>query len=227
MEGFNKVDEKNTKVGCLRPKRPVGVLSEQEFRVCFHISDNIPIQLIDNEALSSTDLPNNMIYFTKEQFVVGLRLPIPSLFKQFLHFTQILPVFLYSNMVWILMGYNVLDMLFQLDFSLLEVLFIYTVKMSQKERFNLSVNILSLQLVTSLLDSCKGWAKGYVLVSDPWSDSSKGPKEVFSPQRSLEISSRPCFYHFLYIFLLFPPCCESTHDLYVHLMQVRRGGDTL
>nr|CAN60233.1 hypothetical protein VITISV_016497 [Vitis vinifera] len=32
MEGFNKVDKKNTKVGRLRPKRPVGVLSEQEFR---------------------------------------------------------------------------------------------------------------------------------------------------------------------------------------------------
>ena len=167
MEGFNKVDEKNTKVGRLRPKRPVGVLSEQEFRVCFHISDTIPIQLIDNEALSFADLPNNMIYFTKEQFVAGFRLPIPSLFKQFLHFTQIPPVFLYSNMARIQMGYNVLDMLFQLDFSLLEVLFIYTIKISQKERFSLSVHILSLQLVTSLLDSCKGWAKGHVLVSDP------------------------------------------------------------
>ena len=92
MEGFNKVDKKNTKVGRLRPKRPVGVLSEQEFRVCFHISDTIPIQLIDNEALSSIDLPNNMIYFTKEQFVARLCLPIPSLFKnsfishKFLHF---------------------------------------------------------------------------------------------------------------------------------------------
>ena len=197
MEDFNKVDEKNTKVGCLRSKRPIGVLSEYEFRVCFHISDTIPIQLIDNEALSSADLPNNMIYFTKKQFVAGLCLPIPSIFKQFLHFTQIPPVFLYSNMVRILMGYNVLDMLFQLDFSLLEVLFIYTIKMSQKERFSLSVHILSLLLVTSLLDSCKGWAKGHVLVSDPWSNSSKGPNGVFSPQRSLEILSRPCFYHFL------------------------------
>ncbi|KAL6311320.1 hypothetical protein AAG906_025538 [Vitis piasezkii] len=38
----------------------------------FHIPDNIPILLINDKALSSVDLPNNMMYFTKEQFVVGL-----------------------------------------------------------------------------------------------------------------------------------------------------------
>ena len=67
-------------------ERPVSLLSKQEFRDRFHIPDNIPILLIDDEALSSVDLPNNMMYFTKEQFVAGLRLPIPSLFKQFFHF---------------------------------------------------------------------------------------------------------------------------------------------
>ncbi|RVW39441.1 hypothetical protein CK203_106569 [Vitis vinifera] len=95
---------------------------------------SILIQLADDEALSSTDLPNSMMYFTKEQFVVGLHLPIHSLFKQFLHFTQIPSVFLHPNVVRVLMGCSVLDMLFQLDLSLLEVLFIYTVKMNQKER---------------------------------------------------------------------------------------------
>ncbi|KAL6345518.1 hypothetical protein AAG906_017243 [Vitis piasezkii] len=96
---------------------------------------SIPIQLIDDEALSSIDLPNSMMYFTKEQFVVGLHLPIHSLFKQFLHFTQIPPAFLHPNVVQVLMGCSVLDMLFQLDLSLLEVLFTYTVKMNQKESF--------------------------------------------------------------------------------------------
>ncbi|RVW82921.1 hypothetical protein CK203_038374 [Vitis vinifera] len=70
-------------------ERPVSLLSKQEFRDRFHIPDNIPILLIDDEALSSVDLPNNMMYFTKEQFVAGLRLPIPSLFKQFFHFILI------------------------------------------------------------------------------------------------------------------------------------------
>ncbi|RVW22467.1 hypothetical protein CK203_112790 [Vitis vinifera] len=83
-------------------------------------------------------------------------------------------MFLHPNVFWLLMGCTVLDMLFQLDLSLLEVLFIYTVKMSQKERFSLSAHIPSLQLVTSLSYSCKGWAKGHVLVSGPWSGSSEG-----------------------------------------------------
>ena len=43
--------------------------------------------LLDGKALFIDGLPNNMIYFTKEHFAVGLRLPIPSLVKQFLHFS--------------------------------------------------------------------------------------------------------------------------------------------
>ena len=54
-----------------------------------------------------------MMYFTNEQFVVGLHLPIPSLFKQFFHFTQIPLTFLHPNVVRVLMGCSVLDMLFQ------------------------------------------------------------------------------------------------------------------
>ena len=82
-----KWTKKNTRVSHLKLERPVGVLSEREFQARFHIPNNISIQLIDGEALSSTELLNNMMYFTKEQFVVGLHLPIISLFKQFLYFT--------------------------------------------------------------------------------------------------------------------------------------------
>ena len=71
-----------------------------------------------------------MMYFTNEQFVIGFHLPISSLFKKFLHFTQIPPVFLHPNVVRVLMGCSVLDMFFQLELSLLEVLFVYTIKTS-------------------------------------------------------------------------------------------------
>lgn len=84
------------------------------------------------------------MYFTEAQFADGLHLPIPSLFKQFFYFTLTPSIFLHPNIVKILMGCSVFDMLFQLDISLLKVLFIYTVKMSQKERFSLSAHILSL-----------------------------------------------------------------------------------
>ena len=42
------------------------------------------------------------------------------------------------------MGCNVLDMFFQLDISLSEVLFIYTIKISHNERVNLYAHIPSL-----------------------------------------------------------------------------------
>lgn len=79
------------------------------------------------------------------------------------------------------MGCNVLDALYHMDLFLLEVLFIYTIKMSLKERFCLSAHILFLQFVIGLPDSSKGWAKGHVLVSSPWSRLTEGPDKLFKP----------------------------------------------
>lgn len=87
------------------------------------------------------------------------------------------------------MGCNVLDALYHMDLSLLEVLFVYTIKVSLKERFCLSAHILFLQLVTGLPDSNKGWAKGHVLVSSPWSGLTEGPDKLFKLTRSLKIPS--------------------------------------
>lgn len=47
-----------------------------------------------------------------------LWLPIPSLVKQFLHFSKIPPAFIHLNVIQILMGCSVLDALYQLDLSL-------------------------------------------------------------------------------------------------------------
>ena len=92
---------------------------------------------------------------------------MPSLFKQFLHFTKIPLAFLHSNVVQVLMGCSVLDMLYHLDLSLLDVIFICIVKLSWNERFSLSAHIPSLQLVTVLPYSNKGRVKGHILVSGP------------------------------------------------------------
>ncbi|KAL6319709.1 hypothetical protein AAG906_026781 [Vitis piasezkii] len=107
--------------------------------------------------------PSNDIVFSKEQFNAKFCFPLPSLFKQFLHFTKVSPTFLHLNVVRILMGCSVLNMLYHLDIFLLEVLFIYTIKMSGKEIFNLSAHIPSLQLVIELPDSTKGATKGIVV----------------------------------------------------------------
>lgn len=139
MKGLSRVDGKILESGAsYRNIQLVSYLS-WNFRLVFIFWTLSQIQLTISEALSSIDLPNNMMYFTKEQFIARLRLSISSLFKQLFHFTQILPVFLHPNIVQILIGCSVLDMLFQLDLSLLEVLFINIVKLRQKERYSLSV----------------------------------------------------------------------------------------
>ena len=82
------------------------------------------------------DSPNS-IFFSNEQFNMGLHLPLPSLFKQFLHYTKIPLAFIHLNVVRVLMGCSILNMLFHLDLSLLKVFFVYTIKMSGKGIFNL------------------------------------------------------------------------------------------
>ena len=152
-------ESKSSQFNCSKRKCPIGELSEQEFCARFYIFDSIFIQLADREALSIDKLPHNMVYFTKEQFAVGLRLPILSLVKQFLHFSKIPPAFIHPNIVQILMGCSVLDAPYQLNLSLLEVSFVYIIKMSPKERFSLWANILSLHFVIELSDSRKGRQK--------------------------------------------------------------------
>lgn len=95
------------------------------------------------------------------------------------------------------MGCSVLDALYQLDLCLLEVFFVYTIKMSSKERFCLSTHIPSLQFITSLHDSSKCWAKGHVLVSGPWTGSTKGLDKLFKSTQSLEIPNieRFCYFY--------------------------------
>lgn len=151
--------------------RLVEELPKQEFQARFHILNSITIQLLDKEALTKNGLLQDLIYFTKEQFVVAVHFPILFFLKQFLHFSKIPPTYIHPNVIRILMGFSSLDVLYQLDLSFLEILFSYTVKMSPKERLSLLVHTSFLQFVTSFPDSNKGWAKGHVLVFSPWSDS--------------------------------------------------------
>lgn len=106
-----KSGRKDTKVKHLRSERSVDVLSEQEFRACFHILDRIFIHLVD-ETPSSEKQPHNAMYFNKEQFTAGLHLPLPYLFKQFLHFIQISLTLHHLNAIWVLMECSVMDKLF-------------------------------------------------------------------------------------------------------------------
>ena len=135
-----------------------------------------------------------MIYFKNEQFTIGLYFSISSFLKLFMHFSKIPPAYIHLNIIWILMGYKSLNVLYQLDLSILEILFVYTINMSLKERFSLSTHTISPLFVMSLLDSKKGQTKGHVLVSIPWSGSIEGLDQLFKLNHSLDLSSIISFY---------------------------------
>lgn len=107
-------------------------MSKQEFWAHFRIPDTVSILLENVEPLTSEKLSHNATYFSKEQFNARLRFHLPFLFEQFLYFTKIPLAFLPPNVVRVLIGCSILDMLYRLDLSLLEVFFVYTIKMSQK-----------------------------------------------------------------------------------------------
>ena len=66
------------------------------------------------------------------------------------------------------MGYSVLNLLYQLDISLVEICFIYTLKPGVGGRLSMSAHSPRLQFVIGLPDSPKTEAKGVVSVKGPW-----------------------------------------------------------
>ena len=93
-------------------------------------------------------MEDNAVYFTRDQFAIGLCLLVPSLVKQFLHFTRAPHVLVHPNVFQILMGCSVLKFLYQLDISLVEVCFIYTLKLGIGGHLSISAHSPRLQVVT-------------------------------------------------------------------------------
>ena len=87
----------------------------EELRLYSQIPTKISLETLDGAATSTFREADNAVYFTWEQFTAGLRLPVPSLVKQFLHFTRAPPALVHPNAFRILMGCSVLNSLCQLD----------------------------------------------------------------------------------------------------------------
>ena len=162
-------------------------LSVKKFRDRFCIPNGVIVEFLNGEGVVSTEkAEQDTVVFSKEQFNVGLRFPLPALFKEFLHFTQIPPAFIHPNIIRVLMGCSIINMLYNLDLTLLEVFFIYSLKKAKTDIFSLSAHLTSLQLVTKLPNSTKGGAKGHVMVRGAWAGS-RHPARPFSPKYSLAI----------------------------------------
>ena len=141
----------------------VVAMSVKELRPFSQVPTDIRLEVKNSPATSTIGGANNVVYFTHEQFAAGLCFPILSLVKQLLHFTRAPPALVYSNVFRILMGV-VLNLLYQLDISLVEICFIYTLKLGVMGRLSMSAHNPLLQFVTGLPDSPKTEAKGVVLV---------------------------------------------------------------
>ena len=182
----------------------VSGMSEDELRSFCRVPDDIRLELSDGPAVPTVHEAENAIYFTKEQFAAGLRLPVSSLVKQFLHFSGAPPSLIHPNVIRILTGCGVLNHLYQLGLSMVEICFIYQLKMGSGGRLSLSAHRPWLQFVTGLPDSPKGEAKGVVLVKGPWFETPGSPGLPFSFNRSLVMPGF-FFFFFFFFFLKYDP----------------------
>ena len=186
----NKKTVSSVRAGDAREKS-TDKLSIKEFRDRFCIPNGVIVEFLNGEDVVSTEkVEGRAIIFSKEQFNAGLRFPLPTLFKEFLHFSQIPPAFIHPNIVRVLMGCSIINILFNLDLTLLEVIFVYFLKKGKNDIFSMSAHLPSLQLVTELPDSTKGGAKGHVVVRGAWAGLLEHLARPFSPNYSTVLSGK-------------------------------------
>ena len=83
------------------------------------------------------------------------------------------------------MGCSMLNFLYQLDILLVEICFIYTLKLGTRDWLSMSASSLRLQFVIGLPDSSKTEAKGVVLVRGPWYETPNSLGLPFDVNQSL------------------------------------------
>ena len=83
------------------------------------------------------------------------------------------------------MGFSVLNFLYRLNISLVEICFVYTLKLGIEAQLSMSTHSPQLQFVNRLLDSPKTKVKGVVLVKGPWYEIPGSPGLLFDVNQSL------------------------------------------
>ena len=131
------------------------------------VPDNIDLRLMERADESTLGGEHNGVFFTREHLAVGLRFPVPTLVKKFFHFTRVPPALIHHNVVRIVIRCCVLNHLYKLDLSLVELCIIYFLRVGQGGRMSMSVLNPRFQVVNGLPDSPKTEAKGVLLVRGP------------------------------------------------------------
>ena len=157
---------------------------EELMRYC-EVPNNINFRLVDRPDESTLSGEHNGLFFTREHLTAGLRFPVPAIVKQFLHFTRVPPTLIHPNVIRILIGSCVLNHLYQLNLTLVELFIIYFLNVGSGGRMSMSVLSPRLQIVNGLPSSPKTEeAKGALLVRGPWDETSGSPRLSFNVNRS-------------------------------------------
>ena len=116
----------------------ISSLSMEELRAYCQIPDDIDVVMSEGPIKNTVGEEYNAVFFTREQLAIGLRFLVPSLVNQFLHFTKASLALIHPNVIRILTGCCVLNLLYQLDLSLVEVCFAYTLRVGQDGQMSMS-----------------------------------------------------------------------------------------
>ena len=142
-------------------------LTMEELKVYCEVPDNIDLRLMERADGSMLGGEHNGVFFTREHLAAGLHYPVPAIVKWFLHFTWEPPALIHPNVIRILIGSCVLNHLYQLDLTLVELFIIYFLNVGSGGRVSMSILSPRLQIVNGLPDSPKTEAKGALLVRGP------------------------------------------------------------
>ena len=162
----------------------ISSLTMEELRTYCEVPSNIDLRLMERADESTLGGEHNGVFFTRKHLAVELCFPLPSIVKQFLHFTRAPPALIHPNVILILIDSCVLNHLYQLDLSLVELFMIYFLSIGPGGRMSMSVLSPRLQIVNGLPDSPKTEAKGALLVKGSWDETPGSPGLPFNVNRS-------------------------------------------
>ena len=112
----------------------ISSLTMEELMAYCKVPDNIDLRLMKRTDESTLGGEHNGVFFTRKHLATGLRFPVPTLVKQFLHFTRAPPALIHPNVIRILIRCCMLNQLYQLNLSLFELCIIYFLRIRQGGR---------------------------------------------------------------------------------------------
>ena len=145
----------------------IASMTMEELKVYCEVPDTIDLRLMERADESTLGGEHNGVFFSHEHLTAGLRFPVQAIVKQFQHFTQAPPALIHPNVIRILIGCCVLNHLYQLDLTLVELFIIFLLNIGSGGRMSMLVLSPRLQIVNGLPDSPKTEAKGALLVRGP------------------------------------------------------------